>query len=515
MRTLRTLWIMVAAVAIVACQKDDAVNEKRVEQEVVFGISDAMNLKSDWNFECDDELVPRVAEVMIDGVTYYPEVFYLGGKLYTQAIKLDVDISGGANKQTYTLEKFLLWTAHPVLDPGNAEIVKAAPLKGSEFADFVAEALEFTFDVYAFDKKEVEIEVLCFNPAEIDGFGFTWFYIGEIVVREMCFFGDLCIKSPSDYAQSLYSEVLDLENYPFDLPAIFKIKVYRNGAFFKTFSNVKENEDGTKELVAPLCVRYPDNVRKPDLFTFELWVYVAVGSGFDYVLFNTWSVTDDQQIPTDHNGVVDFVIGNCNYQPGDFTLVLPPYQNLPEQANATFVQNYADGGYWTLTINSLDGDASANYFDFPDAGLTVLGWCGDAEAFITPGTANFYIYSSMNNAGWPASTPVSLSDLAKVNWLFNNLSTFGYPALTNMFVEPSDLNISVQQAQDLQHAIWLILGQPLPAGEGPASAEAQAMAAAAAGKGGFLPLPGGYAAVLMMKDNDPAQFQLIFTIVDP
>jgi hypothetical protein len=44
---------------------------------------------------------------------------------------------------------------------------------------------------------------------------------------------------------------------------------------------------------------------------------------------------------------------------------------------------------------------------------------------------------------------------------------------------------------------------------------AQQMAADAASHGNFVPLPGGWAAVLVIKNNTPLVYQLIFVVVDP
>ena len=49
------------------------------------------------------------------------------------------------------------------------------------------------FKIIAFEKAEYAIDVLCYIPAEWDNFGFEWFEVTEITLREQCFFGDICI----------------------------------------------------------------------------------------------------------------------------------------------------------------------------------------------------------------------------------------------------------------------------------------------------------------------------------
>ena len=56
-----------------------------------------------------------------------------------------------------------------------------------------------------FLQNENLIDVLCFVPNDYELFGFFWFEITEITVREMCFFGDFCIAEPSIYANTEYA----------------------------------------------------------------------------------------------------------------------------------------------------------------------------------------------------------------------------------------------------------------------------------------------------------------------
>jgi hypothetical protein len=80
-----------------------------------------------------------------------------------------------------------------------------------------------------FTKVEIPVEVLCFLPSVYDKFGFIWFEITEIVVREFCFFGDVCANgdpyTPSDFEGSAY-EAFGLA---VDMHAIYEIRVFKNG----------------------------------------------------------------------------------------------------------------------------------------------------------------------------------------------------------------------------------------------------------------------------------------------
>jgi hypothetical protein len=112
MKTKIISLMVLLAIAVVSCQKDEA-DKPVVQQDVEFGVMqiDPSQLKNDWDFLCDEELVATIAEIVIEGETYYPQVFWLNGSLYTQAIKLAPG--------THTVTKFVLWTEHPVtgVDP--------------------------------------------------------------------------------------------------------------------------------------------------------------------------------------------------------------------------------------------------------------------------------------------------------------------------------------------------------------------------------------------------------------
>jgi hypothetical protein len=251
-------------------------------------------------------------------------------------------------------------------------------------------------------------------------------------------------------------------------------------------------------------VRYADVLGVTDHFKFELYIMVKQGAGFPFVLFKTWEFDDIDNIDDGADGVVDFVLGNCNFPGNTVDFVFPPWQNLPVSTNVHFayVGNIpGNNQYWDVTFNSY---TPAGPYDLPAPVVTMDGWCGDLGTTIAPGTYNALVFSSLNDANWIPTMPVTLAEMAKVNWLMNHLGDYG-------------INIGDDTGLDggvVQQAIWIILNG---ASYGP---PASTMAADAALYGnGFVPLPGGWAAVLLVAEN-PANpgvyvYQLIFVIVDP
>jgi hypothetical protein len=496
MKNIRILLIILLSLALTGCQKDEA-DKTVAAQDVTFGIQwiGPDDLKTGL-FDCPvdeqgNSLEASVIQIEITDTdigltsTFTPQIFVLGDKLYSQAIKL---VPGN-----YIISKFLLLTEI------GGTIVMAVPEQGSEMSQYVINSLDFGFAVSAFSKNEISIQVLCFEPARTEEFGFFWLQPNQVVVRQQCFFGDLCVKDPQDYAGSLYEN--QLTGLQIDMPAIFRINVKKNGIEVPNSPFTNASLEAGWGVGAPVCVEYADDLNTIEVFTFDLWILVRVGSGFQYQLFHTWNISDDEIIDDGGDGIIDFVLGNCNFSGAD--LQLAPYQNLPQTASIT-ISYPGDPGYWGLNVNSV---FPAGNYDLPLGSMT--GWCGDQGTVITPGTKNMYIYSSLYNNNWPAGMPFDEHDIAKVNWLFNNLGSFSGFESPGGYVITSD-DLTVDQGLIIQQAIWGIVH-----GTSGISGMALDMANAAVDKENFSPLPGGWAAILCVAFNKPVQHQLIFTMVDP
>ena len=268
-----------------SCEKEWSSDDQKTETEVSFGITNPLQLKSDGaDIECTG-LEPTSALIVIDGVEYNPVVFYLNGNLYTEVIKL---ASG-----EHTVESFTLLNG--------TEIISATPAEDSDYAIYVNQTVPFDFTTTVFDKTEVGVEVLCFTPAQFTNFGFNWFNIGQIEVFEIPFFGDICHDGV--FGQ-FYSQYFDIEDYPFDVPALFEITVIANGDQLKTFSNVPFVNE-------PVRVEWFTHSNMLVEFQLLLSVY-DVETGL-LELVDTIEFDSENPLVPLTNNVVDFVIGDCWY----------------------------------------------------------------------------------------------------------------------------------------------------------------------------------------------------------
>lgn len=310
--------IFLSVLLLTNCKKENK-DDSMSPGEIVFAAIDYDDSeKSGFDVPCVDGLIVDHAQILLkdesgNEVYHYPLTFTLDNKLYTQSLKLAPGY--------YIILEFSLRTA-------DGTMVKATPESNSAYAGYVTHSIDgaWGFTVVAFEKEEFAIDVLCFIPAVFDLFGFEWFQVTEITLREQCFFGDICIDDFQLYDGSLYDNPLVNDEV-----AIFKINVFRDGNFVEDFENYDfiNNEfykDADNNYI-PLCVQYADFDLVVNNFEFELWIWTTIG----YEYFHSWTFADDQQIPSNNfdyvpgydDGVVDFVFGDCVVTPSDLVLTGP------------------------------------------------------------------------------------------------------------------------------------------------------------------------------------------------
>ena len=476
---IKLIGVIFLSVLLLTNCKKECKQDTNYPGELVFTAIDMGTQKDGYDIQCNDQLVITHARVQLNGTFYYPLTFELDGKLYTQSIKL----APGA----YTINEFSLMD-----DMGTPnfydddQIVKSTPMFDSEYAQYVSNPMDGDpdFTIVAFEKNEYAIDVLCFIPANYMEFGFEWFVITEITVREQCFFGDICIKDVNQYAGSLYGP-----NVTLDEVAIFKIKAFNGDALIGTYNNTYYDDNNVLQYNSPLCIEYADFDNMIDNYTFELWIYVTSGDNWDYVLFHTWNFTDDQMIPAGDDGVVDFVLGNCVSSYTD--LLLPPWMNLPGSFDFKVL---AGTETYIRTVLANIGDG----YDIING--TFHGWCADKFNTIYTNTLypNTQALSSLYPHLLPGTWPTKWEAIASANWIFNT-----YP--------PTD-DPAVYTKEEIQDALWILFDTEN--GYVPTTANGVILAEAASSHTDYSPLPGGWAAVFYYVGSDGVQMTLTWLTHD-
>ncbi len=480
--------IFLSILLLTNCKKE--VQDTQQPGELVFAAID-VNTEKDgidqWDIMCNETLIPVKARVNLNGEFYYPALFMSEGKLLTQSIKLPPG--------DYTILEFSLLTADDI-------VVKSTPMEGSDFADYVSNPIDgdVDFTIASFVKSEFEMDVLCYLQAYYESFGFEWFEVTEITIREQCFFGDFCIKDVNQYAQSLYG----LNGVTIDEKAIFKIRLNKfdndlnEYVYYAEFYNFNNGV-----YTSPLCVEYADYDATDDFYQAELWIYVTSGETWDYVYFHTWDFQDAESIEelygVGNDGVVEFVLGNCVDDETD--LLLPPWMNLPTGPDYDFTLSNGGVGpdaYWHMTI----GGISSSLYDMQNV-TNYPGWCADEFTTIGNGTicmdAINSLYPDMLPTYWLDAIPSGANALTRkqaicaANWLWNNEAM--YAPYTFM---------------EMQNALWNLFNN-LNVGT---SGKSFVMADAARDHLDYSPLPGGWAAIFFVPCDD-SQLQMTFFVVDP
>jgi len=417
-----TVSLMLMAVVLFSCKKDKV--ESSGPQEVSFQADQiipngGLKSTSEFDVKCSD-IEPTNAHIVIEGVKYDPSVYRVDGKLYTQAIKLDPG--------SYTVTEFFLYKESGTAagyDAGD-KIVMATPAAGSPYAAYTTPDLDFDFTVTAFAKTQVPIQVLCFAPEAYTDFGFGWFSIGEVVLREACFFGDICLNgepfTPSDFNGSLYGN-----NVGVDVPAIMNIIVKRGGV-------VVPNSPFTNEgaLTSPLCVQYPDYVGQVDNFTFELQLWLPGANGFSYQTYAIYTATDDGALnvsPGD-DGVFDFVVGTCGYggdadQTFEF-LYTPP---VPPVVKAGYVSGGTKKGnvrWRNLMLNGTGGEIYVGTDCNNSATRSELEFYGTGSQYFFAPDANSISVSYDPNTGILSTSTGVNNVLKNLNYSVGNVGLINY-----------------------------------------------------------------------------------------
>jgi len=305
--------LFILGLLILSCNKPPKIP---LEQAVIFkAITADIGFKS--GEVCNNPMAHYAAltiqPLMADGVTFYGDpiykkidVFYLNGNIYSSTLNLP---SGD-----FAVISFVLMNDNGTPDDFENDIaVYAIPAANSDYANFVSTTLPLNFTVEAFMKNEIPVQVLCITPSNYPNFGLSWFEFNPIALHALSFYGNLCIDNIPAYENTIYKDQNNGMGLSSKIPAIFKIDVYLDEAFIISYSN--ESWLGEN---AVLNIQYPD-YEGVDHYKFILSVKVLVGYQLQYMEYYTWTCTDSGELLDEEgqpslitNGVLDFVVGNCD-----------------------------------------------------------------------------------------------------------------------------------------------------------------------------------------------------------
>ncbi len=479
---LRWTPLLLLLLAFTACTKTDLQSNDKT-QEVIFSSKAVQKGIQNGDSFKTATLQVDYAVVGVNHKLYKIPVYKIDGNIYTTSIKLDPG--------NYTLTKFLLMNSGTSSsDSTDDAVAYALPMAGSEYAAFVAHPAGLTFNVNTLNKKEIPVEVLLFNPADYQKFGFDFTVLPNTSIRHQFFSGRFIPADFNTYTGSLYQS--QPNGLQADMPALFRIDVYRNGIFVKTYNN----EDSLG--LSPLKISYPDGNQSNDRFRFDLYIYGKSGTGFDYRFISSWEFSNGQQLHHSSDGIVHFVVGNAQDTQTDYAF--GPYLNLPDNCTLDVDHGFAPGSlgsYFDGTVQDVPaGYAMAN-------GISQY-WCGTDTVSINLGHVyTMEVFSSLIPDALPAYTrhPGRWNQL---NWLFNHLNNYAF----------YDWDI-------LQGAAWMILNDwdgKGHSGVSDANALVLQMVNAARSHADFVPGYGQKAAIIFIPGHTGHEeqmpgVQVVFTFI--
>ncbi|MBR8535992.1 hypothetical protein KDU71_10520 [Carboxylicivirga sediminis] len=447
----KILFVLAAFALIVSSCNEKVSNPEEATAEFSIGISEAdfvtlkaAPLSDDFIPECDENLSLDYAHVWFekDGVSddIVIPIFVVDGKYVTQPIK--VVLGEGVNSVNINITDFTVW--HEV-EGGDDIMVKATPHDNSEYFQFINPnngLRDFMLD--KFTKEEIIIDVLCYDDLVYDNFGFIWFNIQPITVRQMCFFGDICVCEPASYMLP-YGDVFPYVTQVnggtiYDLIAYMKIIVSSSE---NNWSAEFDNLDNANDC---LPIYWPDYDLLDDEITIELKVLLPVGDVLDWVSIKTWVFDSYEDIPVaGTDNVLDFVIGGCHY---DADYIFPAHLHLPADAEGTGISlkvtdyNFKSSTNYHYLKMELDGIPAGKY-SISDG--VYYGWCADKDHNISLNT-NYSIGIYLASL-WEGANGLDPLKLARLNYIINHLPD-GY--LTDGVVADAD------KGKFIQALIWLL-----------------------------------------------------------
>jgi len=446
-------------------------------------------LKEDTVPQCSD-LEWSYAKFEIGGNTYVSPIIEMpSGDMLTQSLKLDTG--------DYNLTSFYVFNNNNTPNDTSDDIlVRAAPKPNSKYWSLMENKLNIPIHVNAFKKKSFDVDVLCYQDLYYEQFGFSWFDINDVSLERLCVFGDVCTGKLSDFNGSLYE---DQENgVQMDMPAIFKIDIYKNGVFQKSFSNESFLGEGN-------CteIYWANDVNLTENYYLVLKVLLPYGPGFSYITVDSIPFTDNgTELITGDDGVLDFTVGNCNIENADY--VYPAWINVPDPNvifNLTIQPQLGPSQYGTYF--GYDFDNIPVGFDVWNGGWS--GWCGDKYTTINVGHVyQAYFVNSLQPL--PDGFRWTREQVNYLNWLVNHLPEyFNGIDLTDFTVYGA--GYSSADWEIIQNAIWNITNGLNYGGL------SQTISNDAITNGGnYNPLPGEYAIIFIDFDGN-VQLQMI--LIDP
>ncbi|MFD1096377.1 hypothetical protein [Salegentibacter chungangensis] len=256
---------------------NDVLNRNALRQQSVPDCSEAAPAHAQISFVYGDSNTP--VDIVVDILSDENGLF----TAYDEA--LEIPVASGETTVSVSLTDFVVWDDDNG-SPGN--VIWVAPKEGSEYAQFVDEPLDKTWELRAGTKTYTDVEVICFDNRDANLYGYQFFTITPVPLIEFCMFGNYCPPSGRHY------------------PASYSVSVweYADGEvgdqIYEDLVSELQMENG-EYYADPLCFALPDREGQDEYYV-EIFLLDAEGQydGPDRVILS--GVITDDEIKTFYNG---------------------------------------------------------------------------------------------------------------------------------------------------------------------------------------------------------------------
>ncbi|WP_037320915.1 hypothetical protein [Salegentibacter sp. Hel_I_6] len=215
--------------------------------------------------------VDVVIPINFDGTTFFTD--------YDD--ELEIPIPAGETTTSVSLTDFWVYAE----EPGETTMpIWVAPKEGSDYENFVNDALPLNFELRAGSKKYVDVEVLCFDDRDVNLYGYQFFDLIPVPLIKFCLFGNFCPSEDGRHYVAGYSVTV----WEGDAP--------EGDPIYTDVTNDVSMDEGTGDYYSdPLCFFLPDT-EGTDTYYFE----ISIASTDEYEADNAGevilegSITDDE-----------------------------------------------------------------------------------------------------------------------------------------------------------------------------------------------------------------------------
>lgn len=322
MRTLKSYFALMAVFALMlsSCSKDEPVaNDPAVSNDVaVLSLGPVLNSMMNKtavkqavaDLPACSEAAPAYAQISLTygdadtPVDVTVDILSDDNGLFTAYDNaLEIPVPSGATTVSVTLTDFLVWSDNGG-SPG--EVIWAAPKTGSDYADFVDQALPMTWDLRAGSKTYTDVPVLCFDNRQVNLYGYQFFDVIPTELSTLCFFANYCTDAgrhyTANYSLDLYLGTSDAGTplYMDQMPAT--------------------GQDGEDFYADPICLAVPapaDGVGADEPYLYYVVTLMdwpdSYGTAGDYVETGTLTWNDVQALLNDDGTTAEYehIFINC------------------------------------------------------------------------------------------------------------------------------------------------------------------------------------------------------------